>query len=66
MSMKKKGRRLENDDMVTKKNTCLWKSCQRKKRIDSRFCSDGCGVRTLESDLLLSIKYAEGIHPGYL
>mmetsp|Transcript_17523 Transcript_17523/g.39592 ORF Transcript_17523/g.39592 Transcript_17523/m.39592 type:complete len:368 (+) Transcript_17523:2897-4000(+) len=66
MNMKKKDRKLENDDMVTNKNTCLWKSCKRKKRIDSRFCSDGCGVRTLESDLLLSIKYAEGIHPGYL
>jgi hypothetical protein len=45
---------------------CVRKGCLQKPRFDSVFCSDSCGVSTLEMDLLHSLKYAQDIHPSVL
>ncbi|KAL7482334.1 hypothetical protein ACHAW6_008011, partial [Cyclotella cf. meneghiniana] len=45
---------------------CVRKGCLQKPRFDSIFCSDSCGVSTLEMDLLHSLKYAQDIHPSVL
>ncbi len=42
---------------------CIRPGCKRKPRFDSAFCSDGCGVLTMEKDLLYSLKYAIDMHP---
>ena len=41
---------------------CLCPGCK-PPRFDSSFCSDGCGLRTMEKDLLCSLQYANDIHP---
>lgn len=43
---------------------CSRLGCKRKPRFDSIFCSDSCGVSTLETDLLRTLQYASKIHPS--
>jgi hypothetical protein len=45
---------------------CTRKGCDRRPRFDSIFCSDSCGVSTLEKDLLRSLQYATKLHPSVL
>ena len=45
---------------------CAKPGCEKKPRFDSIFCSDSCGVSTLEKDLLKSIRFASTIHPSSL
>jgi len=45
---------------------CARPCCKRRPRFDSAFCSDGCGVSTLELDVLRSLQYANEIHPYQL
>mmetsp|Transcript_1548 Transcript_1548/g.2480 ORF Transcript_1548/g.2480 Transcript_1548/m.2480 type:complete len:1222 (-) Transcript_1548:234-3899(-) len=47
-------------------NCCARPSCTKKPRFDSVYCSDGCGVSTLEKHLLRSLEYAEDVHPSLL
>lgn len=51
---------------VTKLCTCSRKGCNQKPRFDSIFCSDSCGVSTLEADLLCTLQYAGKLHPSML
>jgi len=57
----KKQRTHSNDFPV-----CARPCCKRSPRFDSAFCSDGCGVSTLELDVLRSLQYANEIHPYQL
>jgi len=45
---------------------CSRRGCARKPRFDSIFCSDSCGVSTLETDLLRTLQYAGKLHPSIL
>lgn len=45
---------------------CARRGCTMKHRFDSLFCSDACGVSTLESDLLNAFHEASDIHPSVL
>ena len=45
---------------------CQRKGCSKSARFDSIFCSDACGVSTLESDLLRTFFYSSDIHPSSL
>ena len=45
---------------------CIKKGCCKPARFDSIFCSDACGVSTLESDLLRTFFYSSDIHPSSL
>lgn len=45
---------------------CARSGCSRTPRFDSLFCSDGCGVSAIESDLLLSFQDAGELHPSVL
>jgi len=49
-----------------KYSTCKRKGCTAKCRFDSSFCSDACGVSSLESDLLRTFFYSSDIHPSAL
>mmetsp|Transcript_38106 Transcript_38106/g.42709 ORF Transcript_38106/g.42709 Transcript_38106/m.42709 type:complete len:827 (+) Transcript_38106:148-2628(+) len=49
-----------------KYSTCKRKECTAKCRFDSSFCSDACGVSSLESDLLRTFFYSSDIHPSAL
>ncbi len=42
---------------------CIRPNCKRKPRFDSAFCSDACGVSTMETDLLRSLSFANNMHP---
>lgn len=46
--------------------TCRRQGCSQKPRFDSIFCSDSCGVSTVEADLLQTLEYASEIHPTSL
>ena len=46
--------------------TCRRQGCSQKPRFDSIFCSDSCGVLTVEADLLQTLEYASEIHPTSL
>ena len=46
--------------------TCQRTGCSQKPRFDSVFCSDSCGVITLEKDLLRTFQYTSDIHPSLL
>ena len=46
--------------------TCSRPGCDRRRRFDSQFCSDACGVVTLELDLLRTLQDAQDIHPSVL
>jgi len=45
---------------------CKRAGCMKSTRFDSIFCSDACGVSTLESDLLRTFFYSSDIHPSSL
>jgi len=45
---------------------CVRKGCFNKPRFDSVFCSDACGVASLESDLLRTFHYTSDMHPSQL
>lgn len=45
---------------------CIRVGCERQQRFDSCFCSDACGVSTMESDLLRTLKLAQRLPPEYL
>ncbi|KAI2501869.1 hypothetical protein MHU86_12561 [Fragilaria crotonensis] len=45
---------------------CASQRCSCKPRFDSIFCSNACGVASLELDLLHAFKYANDIHPTLL
>lgn len=45
---------------------CARNGCHKKPRFDSVFCCDSCGVNSLETDLLYSLKYAQELHPSVL
>lgn len=45
---------------------CVRSGCERRQRFDSRFCSDACGVATLEMNLLRTLQDASDIHPSVL
>lgn len=46
--------------------TCLRGDCSNKPRFDSLFCSDACGVCSLENDLLRTFNYSSDMHPSTL
>jgi hypothetical protein len=48
------------------RRACARKGCDQRPRFDSIFCSDSCGVSTLEVDLLRSLQYAMKLHPSVL
>ena len=56
----------EVDSKVKVSQVCSREGCKRKPRFDSIFCSDSCGISTLESDLLQSLQYAGKLHPSVL
>ena len=45
---------------------CIRIGCTNKPRFDSAFCCDGCGISTMEKDLLCSLQYAAEMHPYQL
>ena len=45
---------------------CIRPNCKKPSRFDSSFCSDACGVATLELDLLRSFEYSKEMHPYIL
>ena len=45
---------------------CARKSCSNKPRFDSLFCSDSCGIASLEMDLLRTFQYTSDMHPSLL
>ena len=47
-------------------SVCARPDCDQKARFDSIFCSDSCGVSTLETDLLRTLQYANKLHPSLL
>lgn len=55
-------------DTLDRKNdqVCSRDGCSKKPRFDSIFCSDSCGVSTLEGDLLKTLEYASKLHPSVL
>jgi hypothetical protein len=58
----------DDDDEHRRKEpaVCSRSDCTRRPRFDSLFCSDSCGVSSLESDLLRTFQYASDIHPSLL
>lgn len=50
----------------TEGNVCARTNCYNKPRFDSLFCSDACGVASLESDLLRTFHYTSDMHPSLL
>jgi hypothetical protein len=65
---KKNGKNENGRDKGTKaeRAICKKKGCCKFSRFDSIFCSDACGVSTLESDLLRTFFYSSDIHPSSL
>jgi hypothetical protein len=59
---------VDDDDAQRKKepSICARNGCAKKPRFDSLFCSDSCGVSSLESDLVRTFQYASDIHPSLL
>lgn len=45
---------------------CMRTGCKRSARFDSHFCTDACGILTMELDLLQTLKLAEQVHPSNL
>lgn len=56
----------EKDGENNNCQVCARKGCNRRPRFESVFCSDSCGVSTLELDLLRSLQYATKLHPSVL
>ncbi|KAL3809089.1 hypothetical protein ACHAXA_011777 [Cyclostephanos tholiformis] len=61
--VKKKDSESKNANNI---HACAREGCDRRPRFDSIFCSDSCGVSTLEGDLLRSLQYATKLHPSVL
>jgi len=57
-----------NDDesSFNAENSCARSGCKSKRRFDSLFCSDSCGLSCIEKDLLRTFQYASDIHPSLL
>ena len=60
-----------SDELVTTSEekapqVCAAKGCCRRPRFDSLFCSDSCGVSSLELDLLHSFQESSDIHRSIL
>ena len=62
------GKNVHDREKSAKKEcaTCKRKECTKVARFDSLFCSDACGVSSLESDLLRTFFYSSDIHPSSL
>jgi len=45
---------------------CMREGCRSEPRFDSLFCSDSCGVSSLESDLLRTFQESSDVHPSVL
>ena len=58
--------KVEKSGVRAESMRCIRIGCQQMCRFDSVFCSDSCGVSTLEMDLLSSLKYVQDIHPSTL
>ena len=57
----------EDDTSKVKKcHACSREGCNQEPRFDSVFCSDSCGVSTLEMDLHRTLQYAGKLHPSIL
>ena len=56
----------EGGELNSATSTCARSGCTRKPRFDSLFCSDSCGISSLERDLLRTFQYASDIHPSML
>jgi hypothetical protein len=54
----------EDDDAESV--TCCRPNCTRKRRFDSVFCCDACGISVLETDLLRSFHDSSNLHPSVL
>jgi hypothetical protein len=52
--------------VATNGTECARIGCTRRHRYDSRFCSDGCGVSTLETSLLRALQDVSDLHPSIL
>lgn len=65
---KKKCKNEKNSEKEPKADQVICKKvgCTKSSRFDSIFCSDACGVSTLESDLLRTFFYSSDIHPSSL
>jgi hypothetical protein len=48
------------------RSKCARESCTKHPRFDSLFCSDGCGILAMETDLLRSFQDAGELHPSVL
>jgi len=65
-------KQLDNDadkddtSKVKKCHACSRQGCNQEPRFDSVFCSDSCGVSTLEMDLHRTLQYAGKLHPSIL
>lgn len=57
---------VRDKETKTERAICAKKGCGKPARFDSIFCSDACGVSSLESDLLRTIFYSSDIHPSSL
>lgn len=51
---------------LVSESLCARHGCMMRRRFDSVFCSDACGVSALESDLLKAFHEASDIHPSVL
>ena len=47
---------------ISSRSKCSKRGCSMKSRFDSLFCSDACGVKALEVDLLRSLQYANELY----
>lgn len=56
----------KGEDTTNMDAVCARVGCGTKRRFDSLFCSDSCGVSSLEKDLLRTFQYASDIHPSLL
>jgi hypothetical protein len=56
----------ESLEVVENFGLCARKDCDRLHRFDSSFCSDACGMWTMEMDLLRSLQDASDVHPSVL
>mmetsp|Transcript_12609 Transcript_12609/g.30520 ORF Transcript_12609/g.30520 Transcript_12609/m.30520 type:complete len:885 (-) Transcript_12609:951-3605(-) len=56
----------EATETETTSSCCQRQGCTNKLRFDSLFCSDACGVKVAETDLLRTLYYVSEIHPSVL
>ena len=53
-------------EATCKEDQCIRAQCNKKRRFDSKFCSDACGLHVHEVDLMNSLFDASDIHPSLL